>query len=171
MVSKSRRKVTSCARIWHLRLNTASVMGSECWPSTIYSSARSLTFRRVTGSNGQNGRTSIIRWCFRFDRRRHHRLGIVGFQHGLGRGGASWSVSIPSVWIGRDCRLPFVSRPSQANIVAGMVEREQTLVLEWLMPSGGVIFSDGIEADYLQFNAGSSVTVRAAEETAQLGVG
>ena len=67
-----------------------------------------------------------------------------------------------------DRRLPFVSRHSQANIVAGMVEREQTLVLEWLMPSGGVIFSDGIEADYLQFNSGSSVTVRAAEETAQL---
>jgi hypothetical protein len=36
------------------------------------------------------------------------------------------------------------------------------------MPSGGVIFSDGIEADYPQFNSGSSVIVKAAEETAQL---
>jgi hypothetical protein len=39
------------------------------------------------------------------------------------------------------------------------------------MPSGGVIFSDGIETDYLQFNSGSIVTVGAAAETAQLVVG
>lgn len=65
-------------------------------------------------------------------------------------------------------REPFVSRHSQANVVAGIVEPQQTLELESLMPSGGVIFSDGIEADYLQFNSGSIVTVRAAEETARL---
>jgi NAD kinase len=68
-------------------------------------------------------------------------------------------------------REPYISRHSQANIVAGIVEQQQTLVLESLMPSGGVIFSDGIEADYLQFNSGSSVTVRAAEEKARLVVG
>jgi len=65
-------------------------------------------------------------------------------------------------------REPFVSRHSQANVVAGIVEPQQTLELESLMPSGGVIFSDGIEADYLQFNSGSIVRVRAADETAQL---
>ena len=65
-------------------------------------------------------------------------------------------------------REPFVSRHSQANEVAGIVEPQQTLELESLMPSGGVIFSDGIEADYLQFNSGSIVRVRAADETAQL---
>jgi len=65
-------------------------------------------------------------------------------------------------------REPFVSRHSQANLVAGIVEPQQALELESLMPSGGVIFSDGIEADYLQFNSGSIATVRAAEETAQL---
>lgn len=65
-------------------------------------------------------------------------------------------------------REPFISRHSQANIIAGIVEGQQSLELESLMPSGGVIFSDGIEADYLQFNAGSHVVVRAAEETAQL---
>ena len=65
-------------------------------------------------------------------------------------------------------REPFVSRHSQANVVAGIVEPQQVLELESLMPSGGVIFSDGIEADYLQFNSGSIVTVRAADETARL---
>jgi NAD kinase len=65
-------------------------------------------------------------------------------------------------------REPFVSRHSEANVVAGVVEPQQVLELESLMPSGGVIFSDGIEADYLQFNSGSIVTVRVAGETARL---
>jgi NAD kinase len=68
-------------------------------------------------------------------------------------------------------REPFVSRHSKASIVAGILEQQQALELESLMPSGGVIFSDGVEADFLQFNSGSSVFVRAAAETAQLVVG
>lgn len=68
-------------------------------------------------------------------------------------------------------REPFLSRHSQVNIVAGLVEPQDKLELESLMPSGGVIFSDGVEADYLQFNSGARVTVGAAAETAQLVVG
>ena len=68
-------------------------------------------------------------------------------------------------------REPFISRHSRANIVAGILEQQQAVELESLMPSGGVIFSDGIEADYLHFNSGSSVMVSAAAETAQLVVG
>lgn len=65
-------------------------------------------------------------------------------------------------------REPFVSRHSQANIVTGMLESGQQLVLESLMPSGGVVFSDGMEADFLQFNSGAIATVRAAEQRARL---
>jgi len=68
-------------------------------------------------------------------------------------------------------REPFLSRHSQVNIIAGLVDPHDKLVLESLMPSGGVIFSDGMEADYLQFNSGATVTVGAAAETAQLVVG
>ena len=68
-------------------------------------------------------------------------------------------------------REPFISRHSKAGIVAGIVEHQQTLELDSLMPSGGVIFSDGVEADFLQFNSGSSVIVKAATETAHLVVG
>lgn len=68
-------------------------------------------------------------------------------------------------------REPFVSRHSQANIIAGILNAQQSLELESLMPSGGVIFSDGVESDYLQFNSGFTVTVKAADETAQLVVG
>jgi len=65
-------------------------------------------------------------------------------------------------------REPFISRHSQAGIVAGMLETGEELVLESLMPSGGAILSDGMEADFLQFNSGAIVRVRAAEQRAHL---
>ena len=65
-------------------------------------------------------------------------------------------------------REPFLSRHSQASIVAGMLRPGERLSLESLMPSGGVIFSDGMEADFLNFNSGSSVQICAAEQRAHL---
>jgi NAD kinase len=68
-------------------------------------------------------------------------------------------------------REPFVSKHSKANVVAGWIEASHKLELESQMPSGGVIFSDGMEADYVAFNSGTQVTVGAAAEAAQLVVG
>jgi len=68
-------------------------------------------------------------------------------------------------------REPFLSRHSQAAIVAGMLRPGEDLSLQSLMPSGGVIFSDGVEADFLHFNSGASAQVRAAEQRAHLVVG
>jgi len=65
-------------------------------------------------------------------------------------------------------REPFVSRHSQAGIVAGMLEAGEEIALESRMPSYGVIFSDGMEADFLQFNSGAVAHVRAAEQSARL---
>jgi NAD kinase len=65
-------------------------------------------------------------------------------------------------------REPFVSRHSQAAIVAGAVLPNAPLALESQMPVGGVIFSDGIEADHLDFNAGAIVNIRIASEKANL---
>lgn len=65
-------------------------------------------------------------------------------------------------------REPFVSRHSQAGIVAGMLQSGEELVLESRMPSGGAVFSDGMEADYLEFNSGASAAVRAAQQRARL---
>ena len=49
-----------------------------------------------------------------------------------------------------------------------MIEANQKLVMESLMPSGGVIFSDGIEADYLDFNSGATAQIRASDQRALL---
>jgi NAD kinase len=65
-------------------------------------------------------------------------------------------------------REPFVSRHSAASIVAGWIDQGNEVVLESLMPSGGVVFSDGIEADRLEFNSGAVGRVRTARQHATL---
>jgi hypothetical protein len=65
-------------------------------------------------------------------------------------------------------REPFVSKTSQAEVVCGRITAGSPLVLESHMPSGGVIFSDGVEADYLEFNAGAVAQIGLAERQAKL---
>lgn len=68
-------------------------------------------------------------------------------------------------------REPFISKQSQASLVWGMIDAENPLVLESRMASAGVVFSDGVERDYLQFNSGAIATVGVAPEKARLVVG
>jgi len=65
-------------------------------------------------------------------------------------------------------REPFVSRHSTAEHIAGILDANETLRLQSLMPTGGVIFSDGIESDFLRFDAGAIATVGASSNTASL---
>jgi hypothetical protein len=65
-------------------------------------------------------------------------------------------------------REPFLSRHSQATIVAGAILPDVPLALESQMPTGGVIFSDGVEADHLEFNSGAIANIRVASEKACL---
>lgn len=65
-------------------------------------------------------------------------------------------------------REPFASKHSQAGIVFGLVDKGGALRVESLMPSGGVIFSDGVEADSLAFNSGAIAEIRAADRRAHL---
>ena len=65
-------------------------------------------------------------------------------------------------------REPFSSRRWSAGVVAGVLEPGQDLQLESLMSTEGVIFSDGIESDYLAFGSGTSATIHAAPQRARL---
>jgi hypothetical protein len=65
-------------------------------------------------------------------------------------------------------REPFTSRTSAANIVFGKIGPRRPLVLRSYMPENGVIFSDGVEADYLAFNSGAVATIGVAERKARL---
>ncbi|MDF1513281.1 MAG: NAD+ kinase [Anaerolineae bacterium] len=68
-------------------------------------------------------------------------------------------------------REPFVSKTSGAGIVMGEITRESPLILESEMPEGGVIFSDGVEVDYLAFNAGSIAEIGVAAQKTRLVIG
>ncbi len=65
-------------------------------------------------------------------------------------------------------REPFVSQVSFAGIVAGTIGRGAELVIESHMPSEGVIFSDGVETDFLRFNSGAVARIGVAPEQALL---
>ncbi|HNQ87296.1 MAG TPA: sugar kinase [Verrucomicrobiota bacterium] len=60
-------------------------------------------------------------------------------------------------------REPFPSRTTAATLVFGRISAGHPLVVESRMPERGVIFSDGLEHDRLEFNAGARVTVGLAE--------
>lgn len=65
-------------------------------------------------------------------------------------------------------REPFPSRTTQSALVFGSITRGQPLRLVSQMSGYGVIFSDGIEADFLEFNSGMEAVVEVAERCGQL---
>ncbi|NHJ85372.1 MAG: sugar kinase [Asgard group archaeon] len=65
-------------------------------------------------------------------------------------------------------REPFISKTSQANIVFDTIYDGDKLVIESNMPENGVIFSDGIEKDYLDFNSGTIAEISVADKEANL---
>lgn len=65
-------------------------------------------------------------------------------------------------------REPFPSRTSSADLVFGRVTTDSPLLLTSLMPEHGVIFSDGIETDFIQFNSGTRAVITPAEKKGQL---
>lgn len=65
-------------------------------------------------------------------------------------------------------REPFLSKVSKIDLSAGMIEQKEQLSIESYMPINGVIFSDGIESDFIKFNSGSIVKIGIAAEKATL---
>jgi NAD kinase len=65
-------------------------------------------------------------------------------------------------------REPFPSISSRATLVCGKAEGASGVAVRSLMPENGVIFSDGVEADYLEFKAGITAIIGVAERVGQL---
>jgi NAD kinase len=65
-------------------------------------------------------------------------------------------------------REPFISRVSGAELVFGRVTAGEALRITSYMPQNGVIFSDGVEADRLDFNSGATARVGLADEFLRL---
>ena len=69
------------------------------------------------------------------------------------------------VWAVRE---PFRSRHSGTDLVAGLLEEDEELVIGSQMPSRGVIFSDGVENDFLEFSSGTIARFTVSSQRARL---
>ncbi len=65
-------------------------------------------------------------------------------------------------------REPFVTKVTQAEVVFGQIVQGEEMVVTSHMPHHGVIFSDGIEADYLEFNSGRIARIGVADKKVHL---
>jgi len=65
-------------------------------------------------------------------------------------------------------REPFPSQTTAASMVFGKITEQESMALESRMPGHGVIFSDGVESDYLQFNSGMTARIAVADQVGHL---
>lgn len=65
-------------------------------------------------------------------------------------------------------REPFPSRSSGAELVFGRIDEATPLSVVSQMPEDGVIFSDGVESDFLAFNGGLIAEIGIAEKQGRL---
>lgn len=77
--------------------------------------------------------------------------------------------------IGWDCnylyfsvREPWPSKTTGAAITFGKITAQQPLIITSHMPENGIIFSDGIESDYINFNSGAEAVITIAEKKGYL---
>ncbi len=95
--------------------------------------------------------------------------------HGGSIAATSASVQSPLPPMGWDAdylyftvREPFPSHTTAATVVFGTVTTREPLRLTSQMAESGVIFSDGIEADFLEFNSGAEAQITVAERKGRL---
>ena len=63
---------------------------------------------------------------------------------------------------------PYPSNATKTEIVCGDISAENTLRCISKMPENGILFSDGIENDYIEFNSGTEITISIAEKQGKL---
>jgi len=79
-------------------------------------------------------------------------------------GGFAWD----SDYLYYTVREPFPSKTSSATLVFGKITSNRPLKLISQTPEVGVIFSDGIESDFVAFNSGTQATITVAEKKGHL---
>jgi len=65
-------------------------------------------------------------------------------------------------------REPFPTRTTGASLVFGKITAQQPLVIVSEMAEHGVIFSDGMEKDFLEFNSGTRAAITLSSRQGQL---
>ena len=95
--------------------------------------------------------------------------GIAGYVNGeptktSGKSDLRWN----SDFLYYAVREPFPSKVSATSLVFGKISNNKPMHVVSQMPENGVIFSDGIEADFLEFNSGTCAVITTAEKKGML---
>lgn len=100
---------------------------------------------------------------------------ILAGARGISEALSGQAVSIPEQAMPWDAdylyfsvREPWPSKSSSAEITFGKITRAQPLQIHSQMPENGVIFSDGIEQDFVEFQAGTMATISLADKQGHL---
>jgi NAD kinase len=98
--------------------------------------------------------------------------GAQGIVRGRKRGGAEPGESSGFPWdaeyLQYSVREPFPSKTTGAGMVSGRITADAPLTVVSHTPETGVIFSDGIERDYLDFSPGMEAAVTVSERVGHL---
>jgi NAD kinase len=65
-------------------------------------------------------------------------------------------------------REPFPSKTTGTNLVFGKISPREPLRIESLMGENGVIFSDGIESDFIAFNSGTEAVISLSDKKGRI---
>jgi hypothetical protein len=86
--------------------------------------------------------------------------------------GPSELSSVVGKWSSRELlfavREPFPSKTTGTNLVFGKISGREPLRIESLMGENGVIFSDGIESDFISFNSGTEAVIVPADKKGRI---
>lgn len=86
--------------------------------------------------------------------------------------GCGQLLDVPLKWGDRQLsfvvREPYPSRSTQAGIVYGRIGSGDHFRIVSKMPVNGVVFSDGIESDAMEFNSGNEITIGIADKKGRL---
>ncbi len=82
----------------------------------------------------------------------------------IGGGSFPWDADYLHYFV----RQPYPSRVTGADIVIGRIGHAEHLILLSQMPEHGVIFSDGMETDHLDFNSGTEARIGIANKQGML---
>jgi NAD kinase len=93
---------------------------------------------------------------------------IRGFGHRKDPPTATLAIKWDTPGLAFVVREPFRSKHSGIKLSVGGLVAPEKLVIESYMPSNGIIFSDGIEADFAHFNSGNRVEIGVAAQKARL---
>jgi hypothetical protein len=115
-------------------------LGSTGWLKSLLTGASAITSSITRRSRGHEAVTSGS----------FYESTVAGF---------AWS----SDYLYFTVREPFPTRTTGASLVFGRVTPEAPLILDSRMPENGVIFSDGIEKDFLEFNSGTQAVITVAD--------